>query len=235
MASHALGQTRPPIRLFTLPLDQPMKERASLHTTAALLLLVLFGSSCNVLANRGRDFLDQYQFAVGVTSGGGVRLNAGGVVHTGLNIGIKPDGTSFGWKYGRPKTFYTPTADVTFDADQALLFKTTTVSGLNYAQGSYRFGRESFFLLPALFSKVDAAPREQIRWYVPAEGVGLQGHYWIWSRDAFENARAAQIHAFDFELEIGLVGYFTLGYSPGESLDFLLGFFGIDLAQDDGR
>ena len=27
--------------------------------------------------------------------------------------------------------------------------------------------------------------------------------------------------------------YIDIGFSPGETLDFLLGFFGIDLAQDD--
>ena len=210
-------------------------RESSLRSSAAILLLALLCSACNATANRGLDFLDQFRFVVGVTSGGGVRVNAGGIVHTGMNIGIKADGTAFGWKYGTPKSFYTPSADVTFDADQALLFTTTTVSRLNYRAGSYRLGRESFFLLPALFSRVDSARPDEIRWYVPEEGIQLNERNWIWSREAIRGTRAAQIRAFDLELEIGFIGYLDMGYSPGETLDFLLGFFGIDLADDDRR
>ena len=200
---------------------------------AVLFAAVALTSSCKAAANRGADFLDQFKFVVGVTSGGGARVNAAGLVHTGLNIGIKPDGTSWGWKYGSYKRVDTPTADVTFDADQAWLVRTMTVSRLNYAAGSYAWGMDSFFLLPALFSRVDAAPAEAIHWYVPEEGVRIKERNWIWSREARRDARAAQIHAFDIELELGLFGYIDMGYSPGETLDFLLGFFGIDLAQDD--
>lgn len=200
---------------------------------AVLLWIALVASSCKAAANRGADFLDQFKFVVGATTGGGVRVNAAGIVHTGLNIGIKPDGSSWGWKYGSYKNFDTPTADVTFDADQAWLVRTMTVSRLNYAAGTYQWGMDSFFLLPALFSRVDAAPPESIHWYVPEEGVQIKERNWIWSREARRDARAAQIHAFDVELELGLVGYIDMGFSPGEALDFLLGFFGIDLAQDD--
>lgn len=200
-----------------------------------LLVVALAASSCKAAANRGADFLDQFKFVVGATSGGGVRVNAAGLVHTGLNIGIKPDGTSWGWKYGSIKNFATPTADVTFDADQAWLVKTMTVSRLNYASGSYRYGMESFFLLPALLSRVDAASADTIHWYVPEEGVRVQGRHWIWSREATREARAAQIHAFDMELEIGLIGYIDMGFSPGEALDFWLGFLGLDIADDDWK
>lgn len=198
-----------------------------------LFVVGVVASSCKAAANRGADFLDQFKFVVGVTSGGGARVNAAGLVHTGLNIGIKPDGTAWGWKYGSYKRFDAPTADVTFDADQAWLVRTMTVSRLNYAAGSYAYGIDSFFLLPALFSLVDAARPEEIHWFVPEEGVQIQGRNWIWSREARQEARAAQIHIFDLELELGLFGYTDIGYSPGETLDFLLGFLGIDLAEDD--
>ena len=45
----------------------------------------------------------------------------------------------------------------------------------------------------------------------------------------------SRVHAFDFEFEIAILVYLDMGYSPGETLDFLLGLFTIDIANDDGR
>ena len=47
--------------------------------------------------------------------------------------------------------------------------------------------------------------------------------------------RFAQVHAFDIEVSAALFLYVDVGYSPGETLDFLLGIFGIDIAKDDGK
>lgn len=52
--------------------------------------------------------------------------------------------------------------------------------------------------------------------------LGLEGPHSYWLHDA------------DVEVGGGFVLCFTLGFSPGEFLDFLLGWFGIDLAGDDG-
>jgi hypothetical protein len=43
------------------------------------------------------------------------------------------------------------------------------------------------------------------------------------------------IHAWDVELEIAIVAYIELGFSPGEAIDFWLGLLTIDIAGDDGR
>ena len=43
------------------------------------------------------------------------------------------------------------------------------------------------------------------------------------------------MHAFDIEAEVALGIYVSSGYSPGETVDFILGFFGIDIAKDDTR
>ena len=46
--------------------------------------------------------------------------------------------------------------------------------------------------------------------------------------------RWARIHAFDIEASVyaGIV-YARAGFSPGEFVDFLLGWFGVDIAGDD--
>lgn len=46
--------------------------------------------------------------------------------------------------------------------------------------------------------------------------------------------RKARIHAFDIEAGVfaGIVGA-RVGFSPGEFVDFLLGWFGVDIAGDD--
>ncbi len=42
------------------------------------------------------------------------------------------------------------------------------------------------------------------------------------------------IHAFDVEVAVyAIVPYVRVGFSPGEFLDFLLGWFGADIAGDD--
>jgi hypothetical protein len=53
--------------------------------------------------------------------------------------------------------------------------------------------------------------------------------------EGFANNRYQQIHAFDVEAEVALLVHTSSGFSPGEVLDFLLGFFLIDIAGDDGR
>jgi len=42
------------------------------------------------------------------------------------------------------------------------------------------------------------------------------------------------LHDFDFEVGAGMLLGFTVGFSLGEFLDFLLGWFGLDIAGDDG-
>ena len=59
---------------------------------------------------------------------------------------------------------------------------------------------------------------------------------WLWSEEALEQDPWAHVHAFDVELGAYLlVINGKAGFSPGEALDFLLGLFTIDIAQDDWR
>ena len=76
-----------------------------------------------------------------------------------------------------------------------------------------------WLVLPALFStgrRRDAPERE-----------------WIWTKAGSEGCWS-RLHAFDVELSLTLlVGRLRLGFSPGEFVDFLLGWFGLDIAGDD--
>ena len=189
-------------------------------------------ASCQYVTDRSLDFLDQYRVAIGVGSVVGARAKAGGMVETGLMVGIKPNAAALGWKYGSARYFHE--ADERVDGDQAQIVMTTSFVGLRYEEGSYEGARNSAAILPALFTWADASPVDYA-WQVPEEGSLYDDRHWIWSTESFGGNRYAQIHAFDVELEVGFLGYVDLGYSPGEFLDFLLGLFTIDIARDDGR
>ncbi len=197
-----------------------------------MLAAVLTLGSCQYTLDRAIDFTDQYRLAVGAGTVAGARVSSGGVFETGLMLGVKPKAAALGWRYGYP--LYFNEKDARLDADQAEIFRTTSLTDLDYTTGSYSSARESYALLPALLTWADSTPKGYA-WQVPEEGDEFDDHSWIWSGRSFANNRYEQIHAFDIEAEAGLFLYLDTGYSPGELLDFLLGFFTIDIAKDDGR
>jgi hypothetical protein len=198
----------------------------------AILIALLFLGGCTYLGRRGRDFLDQFRVSVGAGTAIGVRGSAVGVVDTGLMVGVKPNLSAIGWRYGRG--FLANTKDGRIYADQAQIIKATHVRDLNYGTADYAHARNSVAVLPALLTWTDASP-PGYEWKVPEEGNVFKEQHWIWSKEAVRNDRYAQIHAFDIEFDFALGVYVETGYSPGETLDFLLGIFGIDIAKDDHR
>lgn len=194
--------------------------------------LALLPSSCNYVADRGLDFVDQYRAVGGVGSVAGLRYRSLGLLDTGLMFGIKPHASALGWKYGTP--FYFNQRDMRFDADQAQIIMATSLIDADYGAGSYFSGRTSAAVLPALLTWTDSTP-DDIGWEVPEEGDLFEDRIWLWRGDTFANNRYAQIHAFDIEAEIGFFLYLDLGWSPGELLDFFLGILTIDIAKDDYR
>lgn len=200
-----------------------------------LLLLALVCPSCAYLTDRGMDFLDQYRFTVGISTGGGVRVSGMGLVHTGFMFGIKPQASAFGWKYGRPLLLTGTATAAGLEVDHAEVIFTSTFEDWDYASNEFKLARWSFFLLPAALTWVDTTRRAEPEWYVPEEGVKLRGDHYLWSAATWHDNRYAMIHAFDTELEISILAYLDVGFSPGETLDFWLGIFTIDLAKDDGR
>lgn len=195
-----------------------------------LLPLLLLLASCRYVGNRASDFLDQFRGAVGLGTTAGVSGRALGVIDTGLMIGVKPRAAALGWRYGTP--FFFSEKDRLMDADQAVLYKATSVVGYDFAAGSYRSARTSAALLPGLFTWTDATPKDY-EWLVPESGAEFKERRWIWNRENWRMNRYAQIHAFDIEAQAALLVYVDVGWSPGEFLDFLLGLFTIDIAKDD--
>lgn len=207
-----------------------------MRTMKFLLFLVLAVTpSCAYLTDRAADFLDQYRGVVGVGTGGGFRVNTFGLIHTGFIFGLKPQDSALGWKYGRPLVSWSTSRTAGFEADQSWVFITTSFENWSYLSGDYKLARKSFFLLPAFLTWVDTTYSDEPRWYVPEEGIEMEGDHYIWTGATWRDNRYAMIHAFDVETEISIVAYLDLGFSPGEFLDFLLGLLTIDLAQDDGR
>ena len=199
---------------------------------AALACALLTLSGCSYIGDRALDFLDQYRVNIGAGTTVGIRGRTLGLIDTGLMFGVKPRAAALGWKYGAP--LYFNENDLRIDADQAEIIKTTSLLEMDYSDGSYHSARNSFFLLPAILTWGDGTPKD-IEWVVPEEGDEFDDRYWLWSSESFTRNRWGQIHAFDTELEAGLIVYLDLGYSPGEFVDFVLGIFLIDIAADDGR
>jgi hypothetical protein len=142
---------------------------------------------------------------------------------------------ALGWKYGRAYYFAAGPGFIKLDADQAAIYKLTSLIGLDYESADYDLARTSYAILPAAFTWVDSTNRDAVEWMVPEEGSELAKDYYLWSAPDTPKNRYAMIHAFDAEIELAIVGYVDLGYSPGELVDFLLGIFTIDIAADDGR
>jgi len=188
-------------------------------------------AGCQYAKDRALDYLDPLRFVVGAGTPIGVRTSANGLYDTGLMIGAKPRATALGWNYGTPLIL--DRNDAHLDVDQAQIVQATSVRKLDFEHGDYASARSSFALLPALFSWVDATPTTS-EWVVPDQGADFEDSRWIWSaNDA--RTRYAQVHAFDVEVGLACFVYLDVGFSPGEFLDFLLGFFLIDIAGDDGR
>jgi len=197
-----------------------------------LVLLGLSATSCSYLADRALDFTDAFRITLGAGTVAGLRARAGGALDTGLLIGVKPRASTIGWRYGA--AYFFDQSDTRIDCEQAEIVRTTALLGHAFTDGSYQTARTSLFLLPALFSWVDRTPTNY-EWHVPAEGALFSDRDWLWSAEGFANNRYQQIHAFDVEAEVALLVHTSSGFSPGEVLDFLLGFFLIDIAGDDGR
>jgi hypothetical protein len=199
------------------------------HT--ALLLPLLFLCSCTYLGNRGRDLVDPFRVSVGAGTAVGVRGSALGLVDSGLMVGVKPNASSLGLRYGRLRYLG---KDATFDADQAEIIRYTSIVEFDYGNGSYDSASTGSAVLPFLFTWSDSPPRDY-EWTVPEEGETFRELNWIWSAETTRNNRYAQIHAFDIEVDLGLVVYGEWGFSPGEVVDFFLGILTIDIAMDDDR
>lgn len=193
-----------------------------------LMLSLLLVPGCTYLSNRGRDFAEMFRLQGGIGRGLGVTTRAAGLLDLGLNTpGQFPHASGMGLVWGDPYFLSDDLNDIDFMRG---LHNETL--GVDRASGEYFQAHKCWAILPVVFSRVDTlagpvypASEDQYDWI---EGPML------WSEEALEQNPWAHVHAFDAEVGLYLlVANVKAGVSPGETVDFLLGIFGIDIAQDD--
>ncbi len=192
-------------------------------TTAALSLLLLASTGCqtsigNYFANRARDFGDMFLVQGGIGYGLGAQVKAAGVAHVGLGaISFHRDKT-LGLVYGSFRPKFDRRSGRSRSEDDLILF-------FPHLSNRPPEGGESHFCL-GLFPAIAS-------WHNTSRSAIGSSDKWLWS-EGTPKFRKAQVHAFDLEVSAtALFLSFRVGFSPGEFFDFLLGWFGVDIASDD--
>ena len=171
----------------------------------------------NYFSNRARDLGECWRVEAGVHYGLGASAQVAGLAHVGVGGGMRPEGLGLGWVYGRGHVFQgnenhgVPLGP--FETFWPVPFPART-PGL-HRDGDRGDIHDCFCLLPALFSYQRSG----------------EDRVWIWAQ---AGSRKHRVHAFDIQVNVHavLVGA-SVGFSPGEFVDFLLGWFGLDIAGDD--
>lgn len=175
-----------------------------------VLLAGLLGGGChttvgNWLGNRARDLGECVRVELRLGPGLGAGCRVGGVIDVGLLVST---GGALGWSYGRPLAFGNRIED-------------------------WFVGRQLDVMMPGGMLGIGdrwagsiGVPSALWTWR-----LGKQGRRWIWDPPG---QRHLEVHAFDVEAYAhAAVAGIVLGFSPGELVDFLLGWFGADVAGDD--
>ena len=222
-----------------------------------LFLIVALTTGCqttvgNYFAERGRDFGECFRLQVGGGPGLGVCARVGGLLDIGLGVASYYREHGVGWHYGDGYAFglgetgdleewdvnFTILQPLAVIASPFLLLGPPDFHGGNPAwyflapphwetkktQGlDWKGTQASWALIPAYLSLINDETAE-----------GSKGTDLLWSRQVTDVTRKARVHAFDVEASVyaGIV-YARAGFSPGEFVDFLLGWFGVDIAGDD--
>ncbi|MCZ6691917.1 MAG: hypothetical protein O7H41_20205 [Planctomycetota bacterium] len=168
----------------------------------------------NYLGNRRLDLADCITLEAGVGLGLGPELKLAGLVH------VAAGGCFYGAPYAGLR--YGDLVPSSESKDQLTMF-IGPVAGL---------GLEAW-AKPYLHSSMDAKREHGCYWLLPALASyrDLTHNSWIWTDP---EGGWSRLHAFDIQahLFLGKVGV-RAGFSPGEFVDFFLGWFGVDIAGDD--
>ena len=193
-----------------------------------LLLAAALTTGCqttvgNYFGNRARDFGECFMVHAGLGLGLGVEAKVGGLMHLGVIAQTSLPGRIAGWLYGeyRPDRHFLV---ILQNLEGDFWFPFNDGVGFHEEEGVQRTGHACYALLPALLSWQWVYPE------YPARPVLS----WLWSGGSGDELRKARIHAFD--LEVGATAILVTakaGFSPGEFVDFLLGWFGVDIAGND--
>lgn len=213
----------------------PVRVRARIVIVGLLSLCCAAGSGCAELgtyfADRGRDFGEIFRVQAGLGVGLGAAAQAGPVAHLGLGGGVIPYQYGVGWTYGRGYAFGLGGADL-YDVE---LFWPATLIG----DGSGRSLGEGWHHVADREGRRDVDSRDHVCWGL-APGLftrfpSPEGRL-LWTPRGAETNRWGHVHSWDLEASAyaGLL-VVRVGVSPGELLDFVLGWFGVDLARDDRR
>lgn len=183
-----------------------MSRRGRLRI-ALLLAVILSGAGCSYLQDRGKDFLDIWHIDIGVGVCLGIDFQLTDAVHSGLAFGVVPRG---GLSYGKKQ------------------------SGL-WIGGAY--------LIQRGYMRMDDGGGDRVSW---------QGTLWNFlylpkyfdekycnqppefdTQPLIKNRMVPWIHMFDVDVGVMAIFASRIGVSPGQAADFLLGWFGLDIAKDD--
>lgn len=191
-------------------------HRALRATLQALPILAL-AAGCSgfgqYLTARARDFGDCWRAEAGEVRGFSLSARGGGIVDLGLGWVV---GETAGWTYGRWSSAGT---FIDQSGSEQWFPLTPSGTGLHAYVGAESQEHDCWWLMPALLARTSTP----------------SGMKWIWVASG-PDGRWARVHAFDVEIAVHLfVGGVRLGFSPGELLDFALGWFGLDIAGDDRR
>jgi hypothetical protein len=211
-------------------------------------------------ANRARDFGECWRAEVRFAAGIGVDVQAAGLLHVGVGGYFAPgvrlfgDEWGLGWIYGHPIV----SAARPGLAGAAYLPATLIPHALGgphspgpFSRGWHFAGEElgppnvwrrhsCYGLLPGLISNVatsEAAERFGPDWAQRTDLPECWEAWWgyrLWTAEALRLDPWSHVHAFDCELGLSALFFEArLGFSPGEFVDFVLGWVGADIAGDD--
>lgn len=177
-------------------------------------------SAATFFGNRIRDLGEVVRVEAGVSPVLGVSVRAAGIVDVGLGGGQIDPSLGLGWEYGFGYALGATTEQL----------------------GSPPRGRELGFPIQPLLSQAPFDGAITLLGHFN-ETLGPHGggghaarHACFFVLPAIELASHdmwLRVHAFDVEASVFLGAYVRVGFSPGEFVDFLLGWFGLDIAGDD--
>ena len=219
----------------------------------SLILIACAATGCrtaagNYFSNRGRDFGECFRAQAGLGPGIGATIQAAGLLDVGVGASAIPRDLGIGWVYGEGYAFgqgggagkYDAEADTTGVAWLLSILSTPyaplqhwSSDGISDNSLDWSYSQHSCYsILPAVLSWV--GPEEVGKGTEQEESLPIAKHPPLWSGEALRMNPWAHVHAFDIEVGV-FVGYVyaRVGFSLGDFADFLLGWFGADIAGDD--
>ena len=229
----------------------------------ALLLAAVLLTGCqttvgNYFGNRARDFGEMFRLQVGGGFGVGASVSAAGLLDLPMAAANVSHKAGLGWVYGDGYFFGLGETGGFWEGEMLEIrglpwywvppnrspyYLHRRIDRSPRHSLSYLYAQHvCVWFLPAFIGRVGPAEPPELEyrgstfWRLSyADRVfWAQTHPWIWSAEARRINPKAHVHAFDVEASVyaGVV-YVKVGFSPGELLDFVLGWFGIDIAGDD--